>query len=198
VYVTLTNNTEPTKVANAANPRTPNTYGHIVGLDPHDGHTGTDFFWDLLLLAGGGTSALDGSTIPDAAAFGSPDGVWADPRGRLWIQTDGSQPGGANNQMLVADTSRRDLLGAPDLRRFLTGPKGCEVTGITATPDGRTLFVNIQHPGENGESTWPGGNRGELASRADTARGELASRADAVARSATLVITKDDGGIVGS
>jgi uncharacterized protein len=187
VYVTLTNNTEPTKVANAANPRTPNTYGHIVGLDEHDGYTGTDFFWDLLLLAGGGASALDGSTVPDAAAFGSPDGVWADPRGRLWIQTDGTQPGGANNQMLVADTSRRDLLGTPDLRRFLTGPKGCEVTGITATPDGRTLFVNIQHPGEKGESTWPGGNRGEPA-----------SRADAVARSATLVITKDDGGIVGS
>jgi secreted PhoX family phosphatase len=69
--------------------------------------------------------------------------------------------------------------------RFLTGPNGCEITGWTLTPDRRSLFVNIQHPGEGGSpqnpshlSTWP----------------------DLVAppRSATIVITKDDGGIIGS
>ncbi len=65
-----------------------------------------------------------------------------------------------------------------EMRRFLTGPIGSEITGIAETPDMRTLFVNIQHP--EGDSTWP---------RID---GEKRPR------SATLVITKDDGGIIGS
>jgi secreted PhoX family phosphatase len=49
------------------------------------------------------------------------------------------------------------------------------------------LFVNIQHPGENGgptniTSNWPQSQTGTLSGRP---------------RSATIVITKDDGGIVG-
>ncbi|WP_460425619.1 alkaline phosphatase PhoX, partial [Azotobacter armeniacus] len=93
---------------------------------------------------------------------------WFDPEGRLWIQTDmsGSQlsdgPFG-NNQMLVADPE------SGELKRFLVGPVGCEVTGITATPDFRTLFLNIQHPTE----TWPDGP-------------------DKRPRSATVVITWED------
>ena len=87
-----------------------------------------------------------------------------------------------NNQMLCADPR------SGEIRRFLTGPKGCEVTGISATPDGKTMFVNIQHPGENGSasnitSSWPASQSGQ----AGTSR----------PRSATIVITKNDGGIVG-
>lgn len=178
VYLTLTNNKEESKIANAPNPRKPNLFGHIVGWEEALGdHSATEFDWDLLLLAGGGSFLQDGSTIPVEAAFGSPDGLWVDPRGRMWILTDGDQPAKVNNQMLCADPASCDALGVPQLRRFLTGPKGCEVTGITATPDGRTLFVNIQHPAEGTSGTWPGGP---------------------VARSATLVITKDDGGVIGS
>ena len=47
-----------------------------------------------------------------------------------------------NNQMLACD------LATGEMRRFLTGPVNCEVTGATWTPDGTTMFVNIQHPGE--------------------------------------------------
>jgi hypothetical protein len=80
--------------------------------------------------------------------FGSPDGLWFDPRGVLWIQTDVStsvQNRGpyaklGNNQMLAADVTTGEI------RRFLTGPAGCEITGVTVAPDGRSLFVNIQHP----------------------------------------------------
>ena len=73
------------------------------------------------------------------------------------------------------------------LRRFLVGPKECELTGIDSTPDGKTIFVNIQHPGENGSaatpsSFWPASQTGGTGSRP---------------RSATIVITKDDGGVVG-
>jgi secreted PhoX family phosphatase len=178
VYLTLTNNTSRT-VANAANPRTPNTWGHIVRWDEAGGdHAATSFVWDLFLLAGPG-GGVDGSTISPEDAFGSPDGLWLDPDSRAWIQTDGTQPSG-NNQMLAADPYRTDRTGAPEIRRFLTGVVGCEVTGIAMTPDQRTLFVNLQHPGEDGGSTWP--------------------RQDGIAtpRSATVVVTKDDGGVIGT
>jgi hypothetical protein len=166
VYCSLTNNTRREGgQEDAANPRPENTWGHIIRWRErpalayggrHFTAQSTSFDWDIYVLAGPG-GGVDGSTVDAASAFGSPDGLWFDAAGRLWIQTDGEQPEG-NNQMLVADPSTGEL------RRFLTGPVDCEVTGITATPDGRTLFVNIQHPGDSGPatnptetSTWPDG-----------------------------------------
>ncbi len=181
VYLTLTNNTSSAKVLNAANPRLPNPWGHIIRWHEQDNdHTATRFDWDLFLLAGQGRSSGDGSTIPDDAAFGSPDGIWTDEAGRVWIQTDGAQPGGANDQMLAADPYRTDETGAPLVRRFLTGVRGAEVTGVAATPDNRTMFINLQHPGDGRSSTWP--------------------RLDGITtpRSGTVVITKDDGGVIGT
>ncbi len=75
------------------------------------------------------------------------------------------------------------------LKRFLVGPKECEITGITSTPDGRALFVNIQHPGENGgptniTSSWPASQTGTPATPSRP-------------RSSTIVITREDGGLVG-
>ena len=86
---------------------------------------------------------------PGIPAFGAPDGLWFDGAGSLWIQTDGTQPVACNNQMLCADTTTGEV------KRFLVGPVGCEVTGITQTPDGTATFVGIQHPGEGGGSDWP-------------------------------------------
>ena len=90
------------------------------------------------------------------------------------------------------------MLGESRLRRFLVAPKGAEVTGLTETADGKTIFVNIQHPGENTpavgtaashtlESQWPGNGGGLAAAYGPTGR----------PRSATLVITKNDGGKIG-
>ncbi len=187
VYLTCTNNTSAGKVVNAANPRKPNPLGHLVRWEERRGdHAATRFDWNLLALAGAGAASGDGSSVLPEDAHGSPDGLWADPDGRLWIQTDGAQPGGANNQMLVADLTGRRRGAVPEVRRFLTGPRGCEITGITATPDRRTLFVNVQHPGEDGNtdparaSTWP--NLGPTA----------------LPRSATVVVTRDRGGVVGT
>jgi uncharacterized protein len=180
VYLTLTNNTDAGKAVNAANPRKPNPWGHIVRWEEAGGdHTATAFSWDLFVLAGPG-GGVDGSSIDAEDGFGSPDGLWSDPDGRLWIQTDGTQPDGANNQMLAADPGSLDATGRPEIRRFLTGVIGSECTGVISTPDQRTLFTNIQHPGERGGSTWP--------------------QDDGLAtpRSATVVVTKDDGGIIGS
>jgi secreted PhoX family phosphatase len=177
VYLTLTNNTAREET-NAANPRVSNKWGHIVRWDEEGGdHTATRFTWDLFLLAGPG-DGVDGSTISSEDAFGSPDGMFIDPDSRVWIQTDGGQPHGANDQMLAADPDRVDKNGYPEIRRFLTGVMGCEVTGNVLTEDQRTLFVNIQHPSKG--STWP---------RTDDFT---------VPRSATVIVTKDDGGVIGT
>src|SRR5688500_339077 len=143
VFVTLTGGSSgPSPV----NPRNPNPYGSIVRLREPDGdHEAPTFRWDIFLLAGDpqydASAGLDGDDI-----FGSPDGLTVDPDGRLWIATD---VGNAallkgdrgydrigNNQVVAADPRTGDI------RRFLVGPRGCEVTGITFTPDQETMFVN--------------------------------------------------------
>ncbi|MDA3040260.1 MAG: PhoX family phosphatase, partial [Actinomycetota bacterium] len=93
-YVTCTNNTRRTaEQVDAANPRAANKWGHIIRWHDSYDHVGVHFTWDVAVLAGPG-GGVDGSTNAPSAAFGSPDGLWADPDGRLWIQTDGEQPEG--------------------------------------------------------------------------------------------------------
>jgi secreted PhoX family phosphatase len=196
VYCTLTNNstrgTEKGPAVDAANPREKNVYGHIIrwrdqGNDPR----ATSFAWDIFVLCGDPSmSEASKRGNIEGDMFGSPDGLWFDARGVLWIQTDvstgalnkGDYANIGNNQMLAADPATAEI------RRFLTGPNGCEVTGVITTPDGRTMFVNIQHPGETSSersdpakptavSSWPGGER---------------------PRAATVIIRKNDGGVIGS
>jgi secreted PhoX family phosphatase len=186
VYVTLTNNDrrggDGQPGTDAANPRASNVYGHIIrwrelGGDP----AASKFRWELFALGG------------EEKGFGSPDGLWFDPRGVLWIQTDvstsilnrGPYAKLGNNQMLAADVA------SGEIRRFLTGPAGCEVTGVTLAPDGRTMFVNIQHPGE------PASER----SNPDAPRAVSNwpdQRSDGRPRSATVAIRREDGGIIGT
>ncbi|MNO66321.1 hypothetical protein D3C76_571070 [compost metagenome] len=183
VYVSLTNNSDRGRKANqpqdAANPRKRNLHGQILrwneaGSDP----TATSFRWEVFLLAGEGKDSdadenLRGTINGDI--FSSPDSLYFDRAGRLWIETDyedGEEEMHAMgcNQLLCADPQSREV------RRFLVGPRGCEMTGITQTPDGRTMWVNIQHPG----ISYP------------------ASDGKSIPRSTTVVITKDDGGTIGS
>lgn len=206
VYVSLTNNvkrgTSEVPGLNAANPRADNVFGHIVrwreapAKGRHDAGS-LDFEWDIFLLAGDPQhpeASRRGNIKGDA--FGSPDGLWFDAAGRLWIQTDvstsvlnqGDYARLGNNQMLVADVATGQV------KRFLTGPKGCEITGITSTPDGRTLFVNIQHPGE------PASERSEPAKATAISHWPHSQFPETPAgrpRSGTVVIRREDGGVVG-
>ena len=168
VYCSLTNNTKRSR-KNAANPIAPNPDGHIIRWRDADEHVGLQFEWDVFLFAKD-SHGTDHS-------YGSPDGIWADPDGRLFIQTDGDQQAGLNNQMLVADTNTGEV------RRLFTGVPGAEITGITVTPDRRTMFINVQHPGEGDPSktNFPADFDGKT-----------------IPRDATVVITRKDGGVVGS
>ncbi|HUH61183.1 MAG TPA: PhoX family phosphatase [Candidimonas sp.] len=186
VYVTLTNN-DKRATTDAANPRAANIYGQIVRWREAGGDAAaTAFEWDIFVLAGNPVKYTDRGDPKSGSAnitadntFNSPDGLAFDTAGRLWIQTDGKYSnsgeyeGQGNNQMLCADPASKEI------RRFLVGPKQCEVTGITFTPDSKTMFINIQHPGEEGDSHWPDGG-------------------SSMPRSSTVIITKDDGGIIGS
>jgi hypothetical protein len=209
VYVTLSNNTSRGKGrplhrkeplgADAANPRAPNLMGHIVRWREANGDPASlRFQWDVFLQAGDPAHAdpIKRGNVKGAVAFGQPDGCHIDERGVLWIQTDSSAQNMAhadwanigNNQMVAADPSTGEV------RRFLTGPIGCEITAVQFAPDMRTMFVNIQHPGEaplphpgrndpkkpKAISSWPDGDKGGRP------------------RSATIAIRRKDGGIVGT
>lgn len=197
-YVTCTNNVSRTE-PDAANPRVRNVYGHVLrwresGGDP----AATTFEWEVFVTCGDPRIAErddDPHKHGDVRGepFGSPDGLHVDRAGRVWICTDvsptklnlGDYELIGNNQLLCADPRSREV------RRFLTGPRGCEITAPLVTPDGRALFVNVQHPGEAAEegsdpdapravSNWPD------------------RRPDGRPRSATLVVTRLDGGPVGT
>ena len=155
VYCTLTNNTsrgQPNQPGvDAANPRANNTMGQIIRWKDQGDFDGVGFEWNLLALAGDTANErpeAKGNIKGDI--YGCPDGLAFDQRGLLWIQTDahatqmykGEFKGIGNNQMLACDPATGET------RRFLTGPTNCEITGVTFTPDGTTLFISVQHPGE--------------------------------------------------
>lgn len=178
IYVTLTKNGSR-KVADAANPRAGNPHGHIIRwTETGDSPLATTFKWEIFLLAGDerfGDTVAKGDIVGDT--FSSPDGLRADPLGRLWVQTDADTGTSitntfGNNSMYLVDTSTKEST------RFLVGPNGCEITGIAYTPDLKTFFVNIQHP----TGTWPSNVQGNTLP----------------ARSATIVVRHKDGKLVGS
>jgi secreted PhoX family phosphatase len=188
VYVTLTNNSDrgvkSNQAVNGPNPRAKNVYGQIVRWTAKgNDHTSNQFTWDIFALAGNPTlhkDAYAGSpNITPDNMFNSPDGLAFDADGRLWIQTDGDYSnakdfaGMGNNQMLCANPVTGEI------KRFLVGPIACEITGIAFTPDQKTMFVGIQHPGEKlAPSHFPQGG-------------------DSVPRSSIIAISRRDGRVVG-
>jgi len=198
VYCTLTNNRDRGREGfpgpDAANPRAENLTGHIIRWLEDGDHDGEGFAWNHLLLAGDPANVAEhtrGNIQGDP--FSSPDTIAFCPRGLLWVGTD--IPAGSIGKGPNVRLGHNALLcchpGTGEVRRFLTGPAGSEVTGAAFTPDARTLFVNVQHPGESpGErsdpaqpgrhSTWPDATPG------------------ARPRSATVAIWRRDGGPIGS
>ena len=195
-----------------------NVHGHIVRfIEPNP--AAANFKWDIYLFASeadADKARVNLSGLTDDNDLSSPDGlVFSPATGICWIQTDDGAYTDKTNCMLLAALPGQVGDGSPKtlqygdktvttyagkaqtpatLKRFLVGPRGAEITGICETPDGRAIFVNIQHPGENTkmadvntpakfESQWPA-NAGYGAGQRP--------------RSATIVITKNDGGVVGT
>jgi hypothetical protein len=217
VYMTLTNNTTRTLAStDAANPRHyadrstsgtatwGNPNGHIIRwLETSGDPTVSTFRWDIFLFGARSTADranVNVSGLTGENDFSSPDGmIFSQSTGICWINTDDGYYTDVTNCMTLAalpgfvgdgtaiTVTNTDAAGATKqvqtsasyplgsrLKRFLVGPIFCEMSGITESPDGRALFVNVMHPGGH----WPDGG---------TAR----------PRSATVVITRDDGGVIG-
>jgi uncharacterized protein len=198
VYCTLTNNSArgtPGGIpVDAANPRANNAHGHIIRWKETGDFDGASFEWNHLVLAGD-----PAQTRPEAKGnikgdiFGCADGIAIDPRGVLWIQTDahasqmykGEFANLGNNQMLAFDAA------SGTFRRFLTGPTNSEITGATWTPDGKTLFINVQHPGETAGDRSDPKEPSKFSNWPDYAAGGRP-------RSSTVVVRRADGGVIGS
>lgn len=202
VYVVLTYN-EQRKAANdpnerqrvnPANPRVGNRYGHIIEIVPPNvngrpDHAATESGWEFFLVGGNPADPQHGAAyqgpISENGWVACPDNVAFDPRGRIWIVTDG-QDDAINfaDSCYAADTSGP---GRGITRLFFNAPRGAEICGPEFTPDGKTLFLAIQHPAEENNSSfdqpstrWPD------------------FQANMPARPAVVAVTKDDGGEVGS
>ncbi len=234
-YMTLTNNSnrvDPTATPtgaqlkpDAANPRyysdtytnadgttktnKGNPHGHIIRWKEDAGSVAaTKFAWDIYLFAAEEKAAADVnlSGLTAVNDFSSPDGLYFDPRGMLWIQTDDGAYTDVTNCMMLAavpgkvgDGGKATAAGGTatikganatsnTVRRFLVGPKDCEITGVAVTPDGKTMFCNVQHPGEDGTlaaptSAWPDS--------------QTVSGSTKRPRSATFIVTRKDGGAIG-
>jgi secreted PhoX family phosphatase len=165
----------------AANPRPANDFGHILEIAEMGEDAGaTTFHWSIFLLAGdpreAGARFLTGvadlepgrlashdtyyagfGDAQDIAPIGCPDNLGFDPEGHLWIVTDGAQPRGDHNGAFAVPVAGSER---GRLRQFMSAPRGAEVCGCEFTPDGETLFLSVQHPGEGGTlsqpiSDWP-------------------------------------------
>ena len=198
VYCTLTNNSsrgaKDMPGVDAANPRANNTMGQIIRWKETGDFDAAGFKWNHLVLAGDpANERAEAKGNIKGDIFGCADGIGFDPRGVLWIQTDahatqmykGEFLRIGNNQMLACD------LASGEVRRFLTAPTNSEVTGVTFTPDGRTLFINVQHPGETPSDRSDPAEPAKYSNWPDFQPGGRP-------RSSTVVIRKADGGVIGS
>ena len=161
VYIALTKNDKrKAEQVDAANARPGNKWGHIIELTPPDkdgkpDHAATRFAWDIFIQAGDPKDAEQGARyggeVTDSGWFANPDNFAFDPKGRIWIATDGFPDFGVHDGVWAADT---DGAGRAITRHFLGCPRGAELCGPVFTPDGQTLFVSVQHPGEEDESNF--------------------------------------------
>lgn len=190
VFVMLTNNTRRTEEqVDAANPRANNATGHIIEIVEPDGDfTSTRSRWEILVQCGDPADPEVGATWnPETSEngwFGSPDNCAIDPSGRLWVATDGNERTGANDGVWALSTDG-DARGTG--RAFFRAPDGAEVCGPRFTPDGKTLFLAVQHPGdgrgatfENPSTRWPDFDE------------------NAPARPSVVAIRHNDGGDIGA
>ncbi len=199
-----------------------NPNGHLVRLK--EGASVSAFTWDVYLFgaeAGADKAMVNISSLTADQDFSSPDGLaFSKATGICWIQTDDGAYTDVTNCMMLAavpgqvgdggkktlsytkaDGSKMDIVTPvgkaateSTLKRFLVGPSGSEITGVAETPDGKAIFVNIQHPGE----TTALANLGDPAKYTSQWPSNAGYGAGKRPRSATIVITKNDGGTIGT
>lgn len=213
-----------TDIRGASTVQQGNPNGHIIrvkedGSDP----AATRFTWDIYLFgaeAGAPTGIINLSGLSADQDFSSPDGlVFTPSTGLCWVQTDDGAYTDVTNCMMLAAVPGNVGDGGPvtldygsngtvttrmgkkptasTLKRFLVGPVDQEITGLWETPDGKVLFLNVQHPGEDTLAA-DIGNPAKYTSHWPGNAGYGPGGANARPRSATVMVVKNDGGRVGT
>jgi secreted PhoX family phosphatase len=184
IYVNLTGNEDRlASKTDGPNPRGPNLDGQILELTPFAGdHTATRFAWSLLMICGpkesGARYGAGTNTVLSA-----PDNIAFDGRGRLWIATDGER--WKDKKAPIPNGLYACAVDGParaQVKFFFNVPKGAELTGPEFTPNGETLFVAVQHPGESDDGSgqhWPD------------------RKAGMPPRDSVVAITRKSGGLIG-
>jgi len=202
VYVMLTNNARRRADAiDGANPRSHNLWGQVLELiTPGNDHAAENARWELLVKAGDPADAEVGAVWNPATSkngwFACPDNCAIDPFGRLWVCSDQGgnwrrTSGGADGLWALQTEGNARGTG----RMFFRAPVGAEMTGPSFTPDGRTLFLSVQHPGTAGTRHFPGFERSS--SFDDPATRWPDFDPGLPPRPSVVAITKDDGGRIG-
>lgn len=166
VYVVCTNNVDRAKdgkpTTDTSNPRKENKHGHIIEMiEAGNDHASTTFKWELFLVCGDPndpSTYFAGFDKSQVAAISCPDNIVFDLQGNLWIATDG-QP----KTLAIHDGVYAVAVEGPErgkVKQFMSSVKGAEVCGPEFTPDNKTLFLAIQHPGEGStfekpSTSWP-------------------------------------------
>jgi len=202
VYVMLTNNHGRSRNnVDAVNPRAHNQWGQVVEIiHPDNDHAATNARWEMLLRAGDParpeTAAQWNPQTSDNGWFACPDNCAIDPDGRLWICTDqGSNwkraSGTADGLWAVQTEGPARGTG----RMFFRVPAGAEMTGPCFTPDGKTLFLAVQHPGTSGTRHYPGFERNSTFDDPATRWPDFDPKMPP--RPSVVVVTRKDGGKIG-
>lgn len=157
VYVACTNNTDRGKDgkegATEVNPRNTNRDGHVIEItESHGDATSTRFGWSILLLCGDPATNpytyFAGFPADRVSPISCPDNLTFDSRGDLWISTDGAPSTIGYNDGLF-----RVPLEGPErghVQQFLAVPRDAETCGPVVHDEEGSVFVAVQHPGEDG------------------------------------------------
>ncbi len=188
VFAVFTNNSIRNPLnTDAANPRAVNRHGHILELlPPQQDHSAREYKWEVFMLAGDPDSKIDNayyhSDLSESGWFSSPDNCSFDENGNIWIATDGFNRSGKADGIWASATSGKDKALS---RLFLRAPIGAEICSPSFTPDSKTMFCSVQHPGdgssfEQPSTRWPDFDE------------------NMPPRPSVIVITQDNGKIIGT
>ncbi len=163
VFALFTNNTKRKAAQiDAANPRAENKFGHVIEMIPPGGpgkeadHAADRFRWEMFIRGGDPANPEHNALYPASVStdgwLATPDNVAFDSKGRVWFATDGAaKTGGFSDGLWACEADGPDR---GKTRHFFRVPIGAEMCGPFFSPDDGALFVAVQHPAEEKDSTF--------------------------------------------
>ncbi len=188
VYCVLTNNSRRTAAQiDKANPRAENKDGHILEiLEEGNDPSATAFRYGLFLVCGNPSDSstyFGGFPKDKVSPVATPDNIAFDKAGHMWISTDGMDNSNLKSHdgvfMVPTQGAKRG-----EVKQFMSAPAGAEICGPIFTPDNKSFFASIQHPGEGGTFEKPASSFPDGAGK--------------TVRPSVVAVRKIDGGVIGS